>query len=240
PTATKQMSPTAAQPGPLYYRSAPSQVRPGETITTQHPSNLPPSPPGRLDGALDGRQSPSTASQQSASTSYYFGSAINNVDASTQRQALSPRSHAHHSLPPSYNSSPAGSLPSYFNSPASVSGQSVYSQRSLPQFSPGATPLTMTPATSVSSSSNGQNPWQHHHYISASAQAQFPPSQDRYICQTCNKAFSRPSSLRIHGHSHSGEKPFKCPHQGCGKAFSVRSNMKRHERGCHSSSPSSM
>ena len=78
------------------------------------------------------------------------------------------------------------------------------------------------------------NPWQHHHYISPSAAAAFANQQaDRYICQTCNKAFSRPSSLRIHGHSHTGEKPFKCPHAGCGKAFSVRSNMKRHERGCH-------
>jgi uncharacterized Zn-finger protein len=87
--------------------------------------------------------------------------------------------------------------------------------------------VTLTP-------SSGANPWQHHHYISPSSAASFPQSQDRYICQTCNKAFSRPSSLRIHSHSHTGEKPFKCPHQGCGKAFSVRSNMKRHERGCHS------
>lgn len=79
----------------------------------------------------------------------------------------------------------------------------------------------------------GHNPWQHHHYISPSSAASFPQSQDRYVCQTCNKAFSRPSSLRIHSHSHTGEKPFKCPHPGCGKAFSVRSNMKRHERGCH-------
>ncbi|KAK7715281.1 hypothetical protein SLS64_003979 [Diaporthe eres] len=69
----------------------------------------------------------------------------------------------------------------------------------------------------------------------------FPPMPlgDRYICQTCNKAFSRPSSLRIHSHSHTGEKPFKCPHAGCGKAFSVRSNMKRHERGCHNFETSS-
>ncbi|KAI9882834.1 MAG: hypothetical protein M1823_005420 [Watsoniomyces obsoletus] len=85
----------------------------------------------------------------------------------------------------------------------------------------------------------GTNPLQHHHY-SPSSQAGFPPSQDRYICQTCSKAFSRPSSLRIHSHSHTGEKPFKCPHEGCGKAFSVRSNMKRHERGCHARSPPSM
>ncbi|KAK9334705.1 hypothetical protein V1521DRAFT_374509, partial [Lipomyces starkeyi] len=58
-------------------------------------------------------------------------------------------------------------------------------------------------------------------------------SADRYVCQVCTRAFSRPSSLRIHSHSHTGEKPFVCGHQGCGKAFSVRSNMKRHERGCH-------
>lgn len=86
---------------------------------------------------------------------------------------------------------------------------------------------------SMAMPSSGANPWQHHHYISPSSAASFPQSQDRYICQTCNKAFSRPSSLRIHSHSHTGEKPFKCPHSGCGKAFSVRSNMKRHERGCH-------
>ncbi|GME24221.1 zinc finger protein [Neofusicoccum parvum] len=75
--------------------------------------------------------------------------------------------------------------------------------------------------------------WQHHHYTSALSAAAFPQSQDRYICQTCNKAFSRPSILRIHSQSHMGEKPFKCPHAGCGNAFSVRSNMKRHERACH-------
>ncbi|KAL1960500.1 hypothetical protein VTO42DRAFT_7799 [Malbranchea cinnamomea] len=76
--------------------------------------------------------------------------------------------------------------------------------------------------------------WQHHHYFPPSSTATYPLNQDRYICRTCHKAFSRPSSLRIHSHSHTGEKPFRCPHVGCGKAFSVRSNMKRHERGCHS------
>jgi hypothetical protein len=48
---------------------------------------------------------------------------------------------------------------------------------------------------------NGSNVWQYYHYMSASSQAAFPQSQDRHICSTCNKAFSRPSSVRIHSHS---------------------------------------
>ncbi|KAJ5484218.1 Zinc finger C2H2 [Penicillium expansum] len=79
--------------------------------------------------------------------------------------------------------------------------------------------------------------WQHHHYFPPSTSAPYQQNHDRYICRTCHKAFSRPSSLRIHSHSHTGEKPFRCTHTGCGKAFSVRSNMKRHERGCHSGRP---
>lgn len=79
--------------------------------------------------------------------------------------------------------------------------------------------------------------WQHHHYFPPSSATPYQQNHDRYICRTCHKAFSRPSSLRIHSHSHTGEKPFRCTHAGCGKAFSVRSNMKRHERGCHSGRP---
>jgi hypothetical protein len=108
----------------------------------------------------------------------------------------------------------------------------LFFQRPLPQTFPSM-------PVSLGLGQPGPNPWQHHHYISPSTAASFPQSQDRYICQTCNKAFSRPSSLRIHSHSHTGEKPFRCAHPGCGKAFSVRSNMKRHERGCHSYESSS-
>ncbi|KAI7869948.1 hypothetical protein BDF14DRAFT_1777837 [Spinellus fusiger] len=50
----------------------------------------------------------------------------------------------------------------------------------------------------------------------------------RYGCQFCSKKFSRPSSLRIHTYSHTGEKPFVCPEESCGRKFSVQSNMRRH------------
>lgn len=64
---------------------------------------------------------------------------------------------------------------------------------------------------------------------------QQPPLQrdaatGRYLCPYCNKAFSRPSSLRIHTYSHTGEKPFVCTEEGCGRRFSVQSNMRRHLR----------
>jgi uncharacterized Zn-finger protein len=62
--------------------------------------------------------------------------------------------------------------------------------------------------------------------------AQQPPSSNthfnRYQCSQCSKTFSRPSSLRIHIFSHTGEKPHQCPHPGCGRRFSVQSNMRRH------------
>ncbi|CAO3594961.1 unnamed protein product [Absidia cylindrospora] len=50
----------------------------------------------------------------------------------------------------------------------------------------------------------------------------------RYLCPFCQKAFSRPSSLRIHTYSHTKEKPFACPE--CPRQFSVQSNMRRHLR----------
>ncbi|KAJ7683240.1 hypothetical protein B0H17DRAFT_1205296 [Mycena rosella] len=52
----------------------------------------------------------------------------------------------------------------------------------------------------------------------------------KYECSYCGKGFSRPSSLRIHLNSHTGEKPFVCPVDGCGRSFSVLSNMRRHAR----------
>ncbi|KAI9319426.1 hypothetical protein BX666DRAFT_1926024 [Dichotomocladium elegans] len=52
----------------------------------------------------------------------------------------------------------------------------------------------------------------------------------RYCCPYCDKRFTRPSSLRIHTYSHTGEKPFVCTEPGCTKRFSVHSNMRRHLR----------
>lgn len=215
-------------------------------LSSSQRTAIPPTPPLRSDSVVEGTHSPSTISTGSSISAppYFLGSSLNNMEPHEQRvaaatQFIKRQSVTSHPSTSPYGTSPYNSSP-YTTSPGAVSNGSFYSpdhnpyppsgmyqQRPLPSSFPPPAPVTVTPNLPTA------NPWEHHHYISASSQATFPQSQDRYICQTCNKAFSRPSSLKIHSHSHTGEKPFKCPHSGCGKAFSVRSNMKRHERGCH-------
>ncbi|KAH8662071.1 hypothetical protein BX600DRAFT_437499 [Xylariales sp. PMI_506] len=226
-------------------QSSKADTRPNSSHYTNSRAAMPPTPPMSTDASFESHGSPSarSVSQVSvASAPNYYYETTPPLEADLQRHhtpgASVPRMHVPAPAysqsaynPSSYMSQPPALPPTYYAPvqtappPSQISG--LYYQRPLPQaFPPLHVTMPLAPAS-------GPNPWQHHHYISPSSAASFPQSQDRYICQTCNKAFSRPSSLRIHSHSHTGEKPFKCPHAGCGKAFSVRSNMKRHERGCH-------
>ncbi|KAJ3231823.1 hypothetical protein HDU81_003515 [Chytriomyces hyalinus] len=54
----------------------------------------------------------------------------------------------------------------------------------------------------------------------------------RYMCNVCSKRFTRPSTLRTHMNSHTGERPYSCPSKGCDWKFTVLSNLKRHMRIC--------
>lgn len=232
----------STRPSSSHYLSMPQQT------SSVKNNGLPPTPPMGSEASFEGYNSPSTKSVSHVSVAsapnYYYEATppLEAVPTTTdfQRQHMGshvprvpvqPHYQQHFAAPASYMA--PSSMGAYYSQmqatpPPQPHVSALYYQRPLPQqFPPMPVPITLTPGAS------GANPWQHHHYISPSSAAAFPQSQDRYICQTCNKAFSRPSSLRIHSHSHTGEKPFKCPHPGCGKAFSVRSNMKRHERGCH-------
>jgi len=55
-------------------------------------------------------------------------------------------------------------------------------------------------------------------------------SQKKHKCKICDKRFTRPSSLQTHMYSHTGEKPFACDIDGCGRHFSVVSNLRRHKK----------
>lgn len=167
--------------------------------------------PHSNDSIFEGGNSPTLAS--TPPSNYYYSAPVHGA-----------QSHRN-SYPPAHQKSvyPSPTESSYSAQHGYYSPQPSDSYNKQPQL---MVPVSVAPPSSA-------NPWHHHHHQSPASHAAFPQSQDRYICPTCNKAFSRPSSLRIHSHSHTGEKPFKCPHHGCGKAFSVRSNMKRHERGCH-------
>lgn len=54
--------------------------------------------------------------------------------------------------------------------------------------------------------------------------------QKKHVCKICEKRFTRPSSLQTHVYSHTGEKPYKCDFPGCGRCFSVVSNLRRHHK----------
>ncbi|KAK5271620.1 hypothetical protein LTR96_003445 [Exophiala xenobiotica] len=55
-------------------------------------------------------------------------------------------------------------------------------------------------------------------------------TQKKHRCKVCDKRFTRPSSLQTHMYSHTGEKPFACDVDGCGRHFSVVSNLRRHKK----------
>lgn len=217
-----------------------------QEIVSNHRVHLPPSPPQETEPRFDGReQSNSVSSSYSSASAHYGASAINNLEPYQQRSSIShaptrsPRqTRESHGSPASYAGSyvsSAANTPSSYVSPTEIPPSSaIYYQRPLPSFTPSTMAMPLNPGGPPPSISHAPSAWQHHHYFPPSSSAGYTQTQDRYVCQTCNKAFSRPSSLRIHSHSHTGEKPFRCSHTGCGKAFSVRSNMKRHERGCHS------
>jgi hypothetical protein len=119
--------------------------------------------------------------------------------------------------------------------PGSVSGPSVYTVHDDQPF-PGSLDFRYGgssgyhPRSQTYPHDSLPRPKTHSSTSSSSLLGMTPATALRNRCNICQKQFKRPSSLQTHLYSHTGEKPFACDWIGCGRLFSVRSNMIRHRK----------
>ncbi|KAJ1969254.1 hypothetical protein IWQ62_000739 [Dispira parvispora] len=61
-----------------------------------------------------------------------------------------------------------------------------------------------------------------------------------HTCEYCQKTFSDSSSLARHRRTHTGKRPYVCDHPGCGRTFTRRTTLTKHEQSHSKASATSM
>lgn len=56
-----------------------------------------------------------------------------------------------------------------------------------------------------------------------------------FPCQECQKAFNSLEKLKVHSYSHTGERPYRCSHPDCTKAFVSKYKLLRYKQAALSS-----
>ncbi|KAJ7594566.1 hypothetical protein C8J56DRAFT_441253 [Mycena floridula] len=106
-----------------------------------------------------------------------------------------------------------------------------------PYAGPGSAPRYSNgfPSQPLDQQGNQGRPGRTDQYPNQPHESREPEDQgsNSKTCHYCGKGFLRPSALKIHLISHTGDKDFVCPDERCGRRFGVRSNMLRHIRLVH-------
>ena len=58
----------------------------------------------------------------------------------------------------------------------------------------------------------------------------FHNDEKRFKCDTCGKCLASRQNLKEHIYIHSGEKPYKCPYQGCSATFRQGTHLSAHKK----------
>jgi uncharacterized Zn-finger protein len=207
--------PTSGANYSVDYASSRSPYGYGESARRSSQS-LDSHPRNSFSDALDASQGMVAMSQDITPRNIYGNQGASR--SSTDSYGFPPTHSPHSSI------SSASTYPSYYNGSVAESSVSDYSSasesvemnsRTLPR--PSALISTNLPPAPQSMMGQFSSK------VSSS-------SQKKHKCKICDKRFTRPSSLQTHMYSHTGEKPFACEVEGCGRHFSVVSNLRRHRK----------